>query len=302
MWSADSIVHTLEQRGELWSNGPGLVGLRGDTLDLFLGLQSRILELAKLEAAEEWRTPAGIPLEALARADYFASFPQWLTMASHFPADERTLERIATSPDAARAVRSAPNLVIAALPPAVCYHIYHRFADRVIDSPSVIGAQGTCWRHEGEQLRPLERGWAFTMREVVCIGSATDVGNFSERMTEATSGLAKELGLEASIEIATDPFFAPTSRGKSLLQRLRASKHELLLPLNRENRIAAASFNNHGTFYGDSFTIELRDGSPAHSACAAFGLERWLLAFLVTHGPDRTTWPDPLLEVETHGS
>src|SRR5690606_3244470 len=148
------------------------------------------------------------------------------------------------------------------------------------------------WRHEGDRLRPLERGWAFTMREVVCLGSAADIDVFSERMIQATVRLAEQLGLNAAVEVATDPFFAPTSRGKALLQRLRASKRELLLPLDRESHIAAASFNVHGEFFGDSFKIGLRDGSTAHSACVAFGLERWLLAFLVTHGPDRINWPD----------
>ncbi len=301
MWPADRVVRTLEERGDLWSSTSGLVGLRGDALDLFTALERRILDLGRSEGADEWRTPAGIPLEALARSDYFASFPQWLTLASHLPADERALERIALSPDAAQAARSAPNFVVSALPPAVCYNIYHRLADSVVDSPTVVGAQGSCWRHEGDRLRPLERGWAFTMREVVCIGSAAEIAGFCERTTRASTDLATELGLDATIEIAADPFFAPTSRGKSLLQRLRASKHELLLPLDDDKRIAAASFNDHGAFFGESFGILLQDGSVAHSACAAFGLERWLLAFLVAHGPDRTAWPDPLFEVETHG-
>ena len=33
-------------------------------------------------------------------------------------------------------------------------------------------------------------------------------------------------------------------------------------------------------------------GEPAASGCVAFGLERWLLAFLVAHGPDAAAWPD----------
>jgi hypothetical protein len=35
----------------------------------------------------------------------------------------------------------------------------------------------------------------------------------------------------------------------------------------------------------------LSDGSAAASACIAFGVERWLLAFLVTHGPEPRRWP-----------
>ena len=44
-------------------------------------------------------------------------------------------------------------------------------------------------------------------------------------------------------------------------------------------------------FFGDAFDIRLEDGTAAHTACTAFGLERWLLAVLVRHGPDAAAWP-----------
>lgn len=292
MWSAEEIVQILMERGELWESAPGLVGLRGYCFGLHEAIDRRVAELCRAERPEEWRTPAGIPFEALARAEYFASFPQWLTAASHLSDDERTLERVATAPSPADAARAALAPARAALPPAVCYHVYHALADAAIDGPMLLTAQGTCWRHEGDRLRPLERGWAFTMREIVCIGSASDVEEFRQRMLAAVARFAAELDLAHSIELATDPFFAPTARGKTVLQKVKALKHELMLPIGRDRRIAAASFNNHETFFGEAFGIRLSDGRPAHSACVAFGLERWLLAFLTAHGPDRVLWPD----------
>lgn len=153
-------------------------------------------------------------------------------------------------------------------------------------------AHGSCWRHEGDRMSPLERGWAFTMRELVQVGSPSRVDAFRRRGVEIGIALARDLGLEAEIVEATDPFFAPTGRGQRLLQRLKGLKHELVLPIGGGRTVAAASFNDHGLFFGDAFDIRLHDGTTAASGCVAFGVERWLLAFLVAHGPDAEGWPD----------
>ena len=44
-------------------------------------------------------------------------------------------------------------------------------------------------------------------------------------------------------------------------------------------------------FFGEAFGIRLPDGSAAASACVAFGIERWTLAFLAAHGTDARHWP-----------
>ncbi|HEV8611945.1 MAG TPA: hypothetical protein VGQ73_00455, partial [Gemmatimonadales bacterium] len=143
---------------------------------------------------------------------------------------------------------------------------------------------------EGARHLPLERGWAFTMREIICLGTPEDTAAFSRRGSQRATELAEELGLEALIVEASDPFFAPSARGKALLQRVKALKHELLLPIG-SRRIAAASFNHHERFFGDGFGIRTADGAAASTACVAFGLERWLLAFLCAHGPESRSWP-----------
>jgi seryl-tRNA synthetase len=149
----------------------------------------------------------------------------------------------------------------------------------------------------------LARGWAFTMREGVCVGSEDDVSLFRERGLRRAEALAAELGLEARVTVASDPFFAPTARGRAVIQRLKSLKHELLLSIGDGAEIAAASFNLHEQFFGEAFGIRTREAgrgkqregssrSAAWSSCVALGLERWLLAFLVAHGPDRHRWPE----------
>lgn len=291
MWTTAEIVDRLRERGELWEPVRGAVGLRGETLRLYEALATAIGTLARSVAGEEWRVPAALDFASLARADYFASFPQWLTVASHLSSDPGRLERLARSDDPANLVGGMSDPCEAALSPAVCYHVYPRFAGQRIDSPTLVTVEGTCWRHEGNRLFPLERGWAFTMREVVCLGTRGAVEDFRRNGIAATRALLATLDLGGEVRPATDPFFAPTARGRRILQALKGLKDELRLPSGPADDLAAASFNHHESFFGEAFDIRLPDGTPAASGCVAFGLERWLLAFLVTHGPDPGAWP-----------
>src|SRR4029453_11528379 len=118
-------------------------------------------------------------------------------------------------------LREASALPQAALNPAVCYHVYAALAGAVIDSARLVTAQSECWRHEGTRHATLERGWAFTMREIVCIGSDGDAHAFLERSTERVTSFARALDLDPTVALATDPFFAPSARAKHGLQRLK---------------------------------------------------------------------------------
>ena len=281
MRQRDALLATLRARGELWEPAPGLVGLRGRPLALLRRIEGRIAALCAGETEDEWAVPAALPLSTLERAGYFASFPHWLTVASHLTDDPAVLERVATSTEPARAAANAVVPANVALPPAVCYHVYAALAGSTIPARCVVTAQSCCWRHEGSRLAPLERGWSFTMRELVCIGNEAECVAFHDRGIKLTRWLATGLGLHASVEPAEDPFFAPTARGRALLQRVKGLKHELRLPIGDGETTAAASFNLHEQFFGTAFDIRLANGEPAHTACVAFGLERWLLATLL---------------------
>ncbi|PYP81019.1 MAG: hypothetical protein DMD35_03000 [Gemmatimonadetes bacterium] len=290
MRSADRVVTELRARGELWEAAPGLVGLRGDTLVLYELIERLAAESAGDGVCEPWRPPAALALSTLVRARYFESFPQWLTLAAHLREDAASLERVARSTDPATDACDACAPADAALPPAVCYHVYAALAGRVLEQPLQVTTQGTCWRHEGDALRPLARGWAFTMREGVCLGDADVVTAFRDRGIARARTLAAALSLDARLEEATDPFFRPTARGRELLQRVKGLKQELRLPVG-DDTVAAASFNLHEGFFGQAFDIRLPDGSPAASGCVAYGIERWLLAFLAAHGTSARGWP-----------
>jgi seryl-tRNA synthetase len=283
--SGGTVVDDLLERGLIWSPVPGVLGFRGAARELFLRLRDRIVRLTRSESEDEWLVPPALSLETLRRAEYFSSFPQWLTVASHLGEEEDALERVARAENPRTAVAAAGCVPSAALPPAACFHVYDALRDTtLVGGRRVLTVEGTCWRHEGASMRPLERGWAFTMREAVCLGSPGEVDAFRERMLRRGCDLARGLGLDARVVEATDPFYAPTARGKALLQSVKGLKWELLLPAGEGRRVAAASFNHHETFFGEAFGMRLPGGGPVSTGCAAFGLERWLLALLAAHG------------------
>jgi seryl-tRNA synthetase len=303
MLSPEAVIEALRASGSLWEVAPGITGLRGPVVALVRDLESALLEIAHTEAADEWVAPAGVAFKTLERAHYFASFPQWLTAGSHLTGDEATLEHIAacTLPAAAACASLAPAAF--ALPPAICYNTYAALADSTIARPVVMTAQGTCWRYEGSQLAALQRGWSFTMREIVCLGAERDVKEFLDTSVARVSALEKALGLECELVVASDPFFAPSARGRAALQRIKGLKHELEFRFGDARPLAIASFNDHELFFGEAFGIKLPGGAPAWSGCVAFGLERWLLGILAKYGVEPGNWPIPTSAVrpETQG-
>ena len=294
MPAPDVVIATLRARGELWDAVPGAVGLRGSARGTFDLLDRALGRLARQLAPDEWRVPSALPFGALERAGYFASFPQWLTCAAHLRDDEASLERLASSPDAAASAPHACAAASAALPPAICYHAWNALADRVLSSPQLLTAQGTCWRHEGTATEPLARGWAFTMREVIIAGSPAHTTSLREDAGAMALALAQSLGIDARWKLATDPFFAPTARGQALLQQVKGLKRELVTRLPDGRDLAIASVNDHETYFGERFGIALPDGRAASTSCVAFGIERWLLALLCAHGAEPAQW-DPAL-------
>ncbi len=54
------------------------------------------------------------------------------------------------------------------------------------------------------------------------------------------------------------------------------------------------SFNYHRDHFGTTWDIRLPDGSPAHTGCVAFGMDRLAVAMFATHGPKLDKWPAPV--------
>ena len=143
------------------------------------------------------------------------------------------------------------------------------------------------------------------MREVVVLGSAQEVERVRRRLLRRVDRSVTALALDGAIEVASDPFFTSESSGRELAQAAGELKHELRLTLEGGRQVAVASFNRHHDHFGRAFDISY-GGAAAHSGCVAFGIERWMLAFLTQHGFEERTWPalirDSLERLQAHAA
>ena len=232
-----------------------------DTFTAFEQLDARLCAWARTQGGEEQRYPVLIASETLRRAEYPDAFPH-LLMA---PAVAKDPAQTFAEPNS--------QLTDWFLSPAVCYHAYAALAGVTLNEDKSFTARGCCFRYEDrDAIAPGRRQIEFEMRELILIGAPAWIENRLDALKESVEGLAAECGFhEVAWEPANDPFFLPRARGKAQMQRLLGTKIELCLP----DGLAIASINRHGAFFGDRFKIHLADGSSAHSACVAFGLDRW---------------------------
>ena len=239
--------------------------------------------------ATEHQFPNFIAARSLAPIGYLKSFPHLATFVSAVDRNEASFREIAEHHG------FADELPVTAgtwepfrqlLTPAACYHFYHRIAGTSLSSECTLTTKCQCHRRE-EEYHPLQRQWCFQMREIVCIGASNVVQRFTEKCRERVDELAMDLKLATDWEVATDPFFEPIADPKALAQLIEPTKTELVFGGN----LAIGSINRHRSFFGECYDIQF-NGEPAHSACVAFGIERWLYALIQVHGTDLQDWPD----------
>ncbi|MEK6256765.1 MAG: hypothetical protein N2C13_05555 [Chloroflexota bacterium] len=260
--------------------------------------ESRFLELAASINAKTYRFPTLMSAKMLDRVDYFSAFPHSLTFATHLREDLDVINNFAEvaayEEDGLNASMESFSRIQAMLSPAVCYHLYFSLADRTLPTESIIAtAVGNCFRYESTNLTSLERLWNFTMREVIFVGSKDFVLEKREQARDFMRPIFEELGLAYHVESANDPFFVGEFRKQAAFQNAFQLKYEIRARLPfKDDSLAIGSYNYHQDFFGRNLNINLPDGTPLHTACAAFGLERTVFAFLSQYGLNQIDWPE----------
>src|SRR2546428_4690988 len=261
----------------------GQAVLSGMALAMLRRLDRLFLRWAGECGAEEYRFPTFIEAGQLHKLDYFRSFPHLVTFPVALDTSPEHLKEFSRSAviDEAGVVqlgKCAP--VREVLTPAACYHFYVLFQGASLESSLYLTTVATCFRREA-YYRPLERQWNFTMREIVCIGTAEEVKEFLASHRARLERFFSEIDLPIAWENATDPFFDPSRNPKFIAQKLDPVKTEIVFG----GELAIGSINFHRNFFGETFGIR-REGEAAFSGCVAFGVERWLFALLSRFGPD----------------
>jgi seryl-tRNA synthetase len=270
-----------------WLLPAGVPGLPGFTpkFETVLATLQAVLTSADPSGSPgpSWYPPV-VPRAHIDRARYTEAFPHLLgtvhALAAHPPEDGPVEDSAWVPTDAV-------------LAPAVCYSVYPRLADRVIEQACHFDVAGYCYRHEATSEPGRFR--SFRMREFVVIAGEDAALDWRESWIARCAELFARLGLTISVQSASDPFFGPGGRFMRSRQVQQQLKYEFVAPVYEDDPgTAIASANCHKDHLGQRFGIRSGQRDPAHSSCMAFGLERTVLALIHAHGDRLTDWPELL--------
>ncbi|MGW4384203.1 hypothetical protein [Kitasatospora sp. NPDC004531] len=253
--------------------GPGLVTLDPVRTALLRGLDELLTGLAAELAAPEVLGPPLLAVDGLAKLDYFRNFPHLGVSAARFTPDAH--DGLAAGEDpAGRPVEPTGHL----LPSATCYGLLLSLEGQDVGEGVRLSAAGRCFRNE-THYDGLRRLWGFHMREVLYLGTHRGATAHLEHGAAFITATAERLGLDLTRAAADDPFY-DKGGSRAKLMKLDPVKHEFSAP----DGTAIASVNRHRNFFGERLDIRAGDAGAAHSACVAFGLERWVHAMILAHG------------------
>jgi hypothetical protein len=132
------------------------------------------------------------------------------------------------------------------------------------------------------------------MHEIILMGNPERVGEVREQLLGRVLDLARHIGLRGRIVQANDPFYGSVEgRARRVLQQASQLKLELVVDTG-DGELAIASFNRHEDYFGRAFSIASPEGNPIHTACVAFGVERWMKAVITARGSSPAQWEDAL--------
>jgi seryl-tRNA synthetase len=291
-------MEALLSRQEVSAEAAGVFTLGPLLSRLIQFFETLFLELADGFEAAPYRFPTLIPARYLERVNYFRAFPHSLSFVTHLRTDLDAIDHFAQHAACDEHGLNEPLSSFAGietlLSPAVCYHLYFALADQPLPGGQFVAtAVGNCFRYEAINLVSLERLWNFTMREVIFVGPKEFVLQNRETARQRMAGVFEKIGLAYRVESANDPFFIGEFRKQAAFQSAFQLKFEIRARLPfKDSTLAVGSYNYHQDFFGRQLNITLPDGSPAHTGCVAFGLERMAYAFLSQYGLEPAGWPE----------
>ena len=207
----------------------GVYGQGADFVEVREAFSRAITRVATPDRAEAMRFPPLLPRQQIETNGYLGSFPHLAGSIFSFEGtDAQALEleaRAARHEDWSE-LQSMTDLVLL---PAACYPIYPEIAKR---GPLPRGGAtidtGSSWVFRREPSDDPARMQIFHMHELVRIGDPDDVAAFRDDWLVRAVELFRRLGIEASSELATDPFFGRVGRMLAANQRAQELKFELV--------------------------------------------------------------------------
>lgn len=301
-----AIVSEMVERKIIRELEPGVVIFREPFTTLVRFLDDSIVRkiASKFQAKHEYY-PVVINGETLNKTNHFTSFPEHIQFVTHLREDLSVIESFSAAIKEAggwnadtrvdmNEAAASPKYMIN---PATCYHCYEGMQDEQMDTDgTIVTAVSKCHRYESKNHREFGRLLDFTMREVIFVGKPDFVKENRSKSIEMLKQLVTDWELDCHLENANDPFFTSDYEVKASFQRQQEMKFELRMTIPYlDTTISVSSSNFHSNTFGNAFNIKAGK-RPAVTGCLAFGLERFVLAFLAQYGLDEANWPAGFLK------
>lgn len=241
--------------------------------------------------AEEILIPSLISSEIVSRSGYFETGCQHLSFVAPVSNDPEVFEEFlpylrtvpGTGQKLDRSVLDYVKIPRDLLNPAACLHCYKLLENlRVGEQEAlVMTVGGSVFRDESGNLNNDERLYEFRMREGVIVGGTEPLARLHDELLDLLALTGFLLGLDFSLETASDMFFSDGAGAQMFSQLVSDNKIEIAAwSHSLDRKVASASLNKHGSHFSEAFRIYDEQGLPVSTMCIAFGIDR--LAFLLT--------------------
>jgi hypothetical protein len=233
--------------------------------------------------------PPVMPREEFLLTDYVRSFPDLTGSIDVFTGGDKEHRALIDDLEAGNdwTTHLEPSEVV--LASSVCHPLYGVLPHDVPEQGLNEECRGWSFRHE-PSIDPA-RMQCFRIYEFVKVGTPDQAKAHRDLWIDRGVDALAALGLSVRKEAANDPFFGRVGRMLAANQLSEQLKYEIVVDLTEVKPTAIGSSNYHEDHFGIPFGLHLADGSPAHSACVGFGLDRITLALFGVHGADVTAWP-----------
>jgi len=257
-------------------------------LEAFNELVSRI---SRGDNAESCTFPPVIDRRILERVKYMDWFPELCGAVCSFMGNEVQARALSERVAAGQPWNDTLEMTQVALNPAACYPLYPTLTGVLPDGGRIITMLNWVFRHEPSH-EPT-RMQSFRVREFVRVGNMEDVVAWRDMWLARGVELLRSLGLDATPDVASDPFFGRGGKIMAVNQKDQKLKYEVLVPVNSIDKpTAVCSFNFHQQHFSSTFGIMQSNGEVAYTACLGFGLERVVMALFKQHGFEVQAWPN----------
>ena len=274
------------------SGEPGVYGRGMVFEDVRNAFDALVTRIGAADMPERPRFPPVIPRRTLEKAGYLKSFPHLCGAIFSFAGKETEAMTLVERASRGEDWSMHLSMTDVVLVPAACYPAYPAMALRgPLPQGGVTLDLGGSYVFRNEPSGDPARLQMFHQREMVRIGTEVEVLAWRETWMARATNIFNQVGLNATLDVASDPFFGRGGKMLAKSQLAQGLKFEVLVPIASPGPTAVSSFNYHQEHFGTAFGIQLHDGSVANSACLGFGLERITLALFRKHGMKLSHWP-----------